>query len=131
MLGHNAVHNVALNSIFLHHPPNPRRRLIIIVIIYASKVKVYSELLIQGKPRQMLCGIPVSILGNWNCQMKQAVITTESSRKNTRPSCVHFTFILLGLVSPSMATTGVGCKESITVAVGELVEAGEVGNFPL
>lgn len=38
------------------------------------------------------------------CQKKHPVITSDNMRKNTKPSWVHFTFILLVLVCPSNLT---------------------------
>lgn len=57
---------------------------------------------------------PCTNLGSWYCQMKQAVMMMDSSKKNTRPSWVHFTFILLVLVNPSKASAGAGFMKTTT-----------------
>lgn len=51
---------------------------------------------------------PGRSFGSWYCQKKHPVITRDKTRKNTKPSWVHFTFILLVFVSPSNLTVAAG-----------------------
>lgn len=65
--------------------------------------------------------LPGWTFGSWYCQKKHPVITRDRTRKKTKPSWVHFTFILPTFVSPSnltvaagAATAGVGLKDTQT-----------------
>lgn len=50
--------------------------------------------------------LPCSSFGSRNCQMKPPVMAMDRSRKNTNPSRVHFTFILLVFVGLLNFTAG-------------------------
>lgn len=43
---------------------------------------------------------PGRSFGSWYCQKKHPVITSDTAMKNTRPTWVHFNFILLVLLNP-------------------------------
>lgn len=70
---------------------------------------------------------PCWSFGSRYCQKKHPVITSDSTRKNTRPSCVHFTFILPLLASPSNLTVAAGGAAAAGVCFMVQQKTHEVG----
>lgn len=52
--------------------------------------------------------LPGKTFGSWYCQRKQPVITRDTTRKNTRPTWLHFTFMVLLLETSSKGRAAAG-----------------------